>query len=318
MAAVQRWMSAFDVRETLQKALDAAGVAWADGPFADGCVRQRLGTRPRTSAEIDDRVGGTRRVTQSPYRFSDAVSGVVPRIAYRGEDNASALQRWLDLPAGEIERLAGDGRPPDGGAATGERAMSAVQVRSDGRTITESDILTFAGFTGDYCPLHVDEEYAKTTPYGTRILHGNAVLSIASGLLVRTGVFDGHLGMLGMEFRMTARVRPGDTIHAELRGALARRGTDSTGAREVVVYEPPVLDQQDRTVLAGRGHSCAPKGDQVMTTAGPAFTTRDQQRGTRTISIRGTAIEDLIGTLTSTEAACLVIKGSRPSVRERR
>ena len=138
--------------------------------------------------------------------------------------------------------------------------MSAAQVRSDGRTITESDILTFAGFTGDYCPLHVDEEYAKTTPYGTRILHGNAVLSIASGLLVRTGVFDGHLGMLGMEFRMTAPVRPGDTIRAELHERSVR--TDSTGAREVVVYDLSVLDQQDRTVLAGTWTQLRPKGDQ--------------------------------------------------------
>ena len=109
MAAVQRWMSAFDARETLQKALDAAGVAWADVRSPMDVFDSDWARDHETSAEIDDRVGGTRRVTQSPYRFSDAVSGVVPRIAYRGEDNASALQRWLGVPAGEIERLVATG-----------------------------------------------------------------------------------------------------------------------------------------------------------------------------------------------------------------
>lgn len=55
-----------------------------------------------------------------------------------------------------------------------------------------------------------------------------------------------------------------------------------------------------------------------MTTSGPAFTTRISSVAPGHISIRGTAIEELIGEVTSTEAACLVIKGSRPSVRERR
>lgn len=123
------------------------------------------------------------------------------------------------------------------------------RVSSQGRTVTEADIMTFAGFTGDYMPLHVDEEYAKTTPYGGRILHGNAVLSIASGLLVRTGVFEGHLGMLGMEFRARRPVRPGDTIRAELIERTVR--LDSTGQREVVIYDMTVFNQKDETVMEG-------------------------------------------------------------------
>jgi acyl dehydratase len=142
-----------------------------------------------------------------------------------------------------------------------EREGSAVSagatVRSEGRTITESDILTFAGFTGDFMPLHVDEEYARTTPYGGRILHGNAVLSIASGLLVRTGMFAGHLGMLGMEFRFKLAVRPGDTIHAELAERSSR--VDSTGAREVVVYDLTVVNQQGQTVLTGTWTQLRPR-----------------------------------------------------------
>lgn len=130
-------------------------------------------------------------------------------------------------------------------------------VRSQARTVTESDILTFAGFTGDFMPLHVDEVYAATTPFGGRILHGNAVLSIACGLLVQTGVFTGHLGMLGLELRFIRAVRPGDTIHAELSERSSR--TDSTGAREVVVYDLAVLDQDDVTVLEGTWTQLRPR-----------------------------------------------------------
>lgn len=130
-------------------------------------------------------------------------------------------------------------------------------VRSEGRTIAESDILTFAGFSGDFMSLHVDEEYARTTPYGGRILHGNAVLSIACGLLVRTGTFAGHLGMLGMELRFTRAVRPGDTIHAELAERSSR--VDSTGSREVVVYDLTVLNQNGDAVLQGTWTQLRPR-----------------------------------------------------------
>lgn len=130
-------------------------------------------------------------------------------------------------------------------------------VRSAARTVTEADILAFAGFSGDFMPLHVDEEYARTTPFGGRILHGNAVLAIASGLLVRTGAFENHLGMLGMEFRLPHAVRPGDTVRAELRPTSVR--TDSTGQREVVVYAMTVRNQHDVVVLEGRWTQLRPK-----------------------------------------------------------
>ncbi|TDA68014.1 MAG: hypothetical protein D9V47_08885 [Clostridia bacterium] len=50
------------------------------------------------------------------------------------------------------------------------------------RTVTETDIVNFAGLSGDFNPLHTDEEYAKTTPFGRRIAHGLLISSISSGL----------------------------------------------------------------------------------------------------------------------------------------
>jgi 3-hydroxybutyryl-CoA dehydratase len=53
---------------------------------------------------------------------------------------------------------------------------------SSGRTVTETDIVNFAGFSGDFNPIHVDHEFAKTTPFRRPIAHGFAVFCMASGL----------------------------------------------------------------------------------------------------------------------------------------
>lgn len=63
------------------------------------------------------------------------------------------------------------------------------QVRSPGRTITEADVVAFAGLSGDWNPLHTDDEYARATPFGRRIAHGLLGLVATSGLLARTGWF---------------------------------------------------------------------------------------------------------------------------------
>jgi acyl dehydratase len=62
---------------------------------------------------------------------------------------------------------------------------------SVGRTITEHDVMTFAGLSGDYNQIHTDAEFAKLTPYGQRIAHGLLGLAIASGLAMRTGILEG-------------------------------------------------------------------------------------------------------------------------------
>src|SRR5277367_7092860 len=56
------------------------------------------------------------------------------------------------------------------------------EFESQGRTVTESDIVNFAGISGDFNPIHVDHEFAKTTPFRRPIAHGLLVFSIGSGL----------------------------------------------------------------------------------------------------------------------------------------
>ena len=52
-----------------------------------------------------------------------------------------------------------------------------------GKTITETDLVLFAGISGDFNPMHVNAEYAKSTPYGKRIVHGIVSVSLIAGVL---------------------------------------------------------------------------------------------------------------------------------------
>lgn len=87
-----------------------------------------------------------------------------------------------------------------------------------GRTLGEGDIFTFAGLTGDFNQIHTDAEFSKGTAFGQRIAHGLLGLSIATGLIMRTGFLEGTV-LAFREINEWKFVKPffiGDTIHAEL------------------------------------------------------------------------------------------------------
>jgi 3-hydroxybutyryl-CoA dehydratase len=98
------------------------------------------------------------------------------------------------------------------------------KVTSAGRTVTEHDVVTFAGLSGDFNQIHTDAEFAKSMPFGQRISHGILGLAIASGLAVQTGI----LGANVIAFREIGEwkfVKPvffGDTIHVEMEVTEAR------------------------------------------------------------------------------------------------
>ena len=69
-------------------------------------IREQATVKARGAiVDIDDRAGGTRPITQSPYRFSSARSGVRGPAPYRGEHNHVVLSEWLDLPGFEVDGL---------------------------------------------------------------------------------------------------------------------------------------------------------------------------------------------------------------------
>lgn len=91
-------------------------------------------------------------------------------------------------------------------------------VKTLSRTVSEDAIFNFAGLTGDYNQIHTDAEFAKTTQFGQRVAHGLLGLSIATGLIMRTGFLEGTV-LAFREIQDWKFVKPifiGDTIHALL------------------------------------------------------------------------------------------------------
>ena len=121
------------------------------------------------------------------------------------------------------------------------------------RTVTEGDIVNFAGLTGDYNQLHTDEEFAKTTPFGRRIAHGLLVLSYAVGLLGRLGFIEGTaLAFRELTWKFSQPVFMGDTVHVKARcrelKPMARLGGG------LVIFDLSVVNQESKTVQKGEWH----------------------------------------------------------------
>jgi 3-hydroxybutyryl-CoA dehydratase len=132
-----------------------------------------------------------------------------------------------------------------------EEFTPGMKITSDGRTIGEHDILTFAGLSGDFNTIHTDQEYSKTTPFGQRIAHGLLGLSIASGLATRTGMIDGTViafREIG-EWKFAKPIFIGDTIHVVIEvsetKALPRLGGGA------VTMSVEVKNQRNETTMKG-------------------------------------------------------------------
>lgn len=127
----------------------------------------------------------------------------------------------------------------------GQRIITAA------RTVTESDVVSFAGLSGDYNQIHTDAEFARATPFGQRIAHGLLGLSIASGLAMRTGILEGTVLAFREinEWKFSKPVFIGDTIHVEIivveTKALPRLGGGS------IVISLEVKNQRQELVMKG-------------------------------------------------------------------
>jgi acyl dehydratase len=123
---------------------------------------------------------------------------------------------------------------------------------SSSRTITESDIVLFAGLSGDYNQIHTDVEFSKTTPYGQRVAHGLLVTSIASGLLAISGLIEGTV-LAFREINNWKFTRPtfiGDTIHV-ITEVVETKTLPRLGGGSVVI-QLTVMNQNDETVMRGK------------------------------------------------------------------
>jgi len=118
------------------------------------------------------------------------------------------------------------------------------------RTITEADIVAFAGLSGDFNPLHTDEEFARKTPFKKRIAHGLLGLSVQSGLAQGLGIGEGTtLAFLGLAWNFKAPIFIGDTIHV-VQTVEEMRET-SKPERGIIVFGCRVVNQRGEEVQAG-------------------------------------------------------------------
>lgn len=120
---------------------------------------------------------------------------------------------------------------------------------SGGRTITEADIVNFAGFSGDFNPIHMDHEFAKGTAFRRPIVHGFGVFCIASGLGVMTPPVR-TLALLGVkEWQFVLPVYPGDTIKCKTR--VVEKTVRGRGKRGEVLWHRSIVNQDGKVVQEG-------------------------------------------------------------------
>jgi acyl dehydratase len=120
---------------------------------------------------------------------------------------------------------------------------------SPGRTVTEADIVLFAGLSGDYNILHTDAEFMKASIFGERIAHGLLGLAIQSGLFSRAGIPYATLGFGTLRWKFKGPIKIGDTIRVHAKVS-AKKETDKPD-RGVITVERQVLNQRNEVVQEG-------------------------------------------------------------------
>jgi 3-hydroxybutyryl-CoA dehydratase len=121
---------------------------------------------------------------------------------------------------------------------------------SGGRTVTEADVVNFAGISGDFNPLHVDATFAAKTPFEQRVAHGMLAASISTGLGQTLGIFEGTtLALMSQTFNYQAPVFFGDTIR--LRLTVEGCKPSAKGGRGIVTFTSDILKQDGSVVVAG-------------------------------------------------------------------
>ena len=138
-------------------------------------------------------------------------------------------------------------------ASDDRRYFDEIQVgeayESPGRTVTEADIVMFAGLSGDYNVLHTDAEFMKSSIFGERIAHGLLGLSIQSGLLTRGMQPYATIAFLGLRWKFKGPIKIGDTIRA--RAKVIGKKETSKSDRGIVTLSRQVLNQRGEVVQEG-------------------------------------------------------------------
>jgi acyl dehydratase len=125
------------------------------------------------------------------------------------------------------------------------------ETKTPARTITEADVVAFAGLSGDFNPIHTDAEFAAASPFKQRIAHGALGLAIVTGLGGRTGMLDGTaIAFLGIEeWRFSKPIFLGDTVHVRMTVTDAR--PSSKPGSGVLKRKMELVNQRGEVVQSG-------------------------------------------------------------------
>jgi acyl dehydratase len=125
-----------------------------------------------------------------------------------------------------------------------------LEITTSARTFTETDIVNFAGLSGDFNFIHTNAHAAAETPFGQRVAHGMLVASIATGLAVQQGFIDGTtLAFRELTWKFTKPVFIGDTIFTQIKVTETKPMPKLGGG--LVVFDARVRNQDDDTVHKG-------------------------------------------------------------------
>ena len=129
-----------------------------------------------------------------------------------------------------------------------------MAFRSPGRTITDADLVAFAGLTGDFSELHTSDVYAKNSQFGRRVAHGMLGLAYAHGLMwARTGELrETAVAFLGIdEWKFVGPIFVGDTIFVNYTISQLRE-SKSRPTQAIATFDVTIVDQDDRVVQRGK------------------------------------------------------------------
>jgi len=124
--------------------------------------------------------------------------------------------------------------------------------------VTEARVMAYADLTGDHTPVHTDEAYARTTPFGTRVAHGLFGLSIADGLKTISDMRFVPGMSLGWEWSFVAPIKLGDTVRVKFRVG-SKRESKSKPGWGIVILPSELINQRGEVVQKGEHRLMIPK-----------------------------------------------------------
>ncbi|HBP31888.1 MAG: MaoC/PaaZ C-terminal domain-containing protein [Advenella sp.] len=123
---------------------------------------------------------------------------------------------------------------------------------SGGRTITETDLTMFAMISGDWNPIHADMEFAKSTRFGQRVVHGVLGMAVSTGMMHEMGIFhDSVIAMLGYRnWDFLGPLLVNDTIHLKLTILSTELGKSGNSGKIARRFQ--LINQRDEVVQDGQ------------------------------------------------------------------